>query len=151
MVHLMNPVSFEQDQKAGSFGAGTFCCCTCAVSNAILIILRFTGPPVPITARVHSTPQRTFPFSHPVFSSPLSATALPLGPANITHRSVCLGVLHRLHASCSASLVLFIQPNCCRGPLNRSVCPCPSRTHAPVFRAPRSATLRHDTVISMHK
>eukprot|EP00976_Prorocentrum_cordatum_P112271 1195505-Prorocentrum_minimum.AAC.5 len=29
-----------------------------------IIVLHFTGPPVPITARVHSTPQRPFPFSH---------------------------------------------------------------------------------------
>ena len=41
-------------------------------------LLRFTGPPVPINARAHSTPQRPFPFSHPVTSSPLSLTALPL-------------------------------------------------------------------------
>eukprot|EP00976_Prorocentrum_cordatum_P076723 1182415-Prorocentrum_minimum.AAC.2 len=44
----------------------------------------YTGPPVPITARVHSTPQRPLPFSRPVSKYPLSATALPLGPANIT-------------------------------------------------------------------
>eukprot|EP00959_Pyramimonas_sp_CCMP1952_P007927 166064-Pyramimonas_sp.AAC.2 len=30
----------------------------------LTIRLHFTGPPVPITARVHSTPQRPFPFSH---------------------------------------------------------------------------------------
>eukprot|EP00976_Prorocentrum_cordatum_P081455 1184417-Prorocentrum_minimum.AAC.4 len=40
-------------------------------------------------ARMHSTPQRPFPFSHPVSSSPLSPTSLPFGPASITHKSVC--------------------------------------------------------------
>eukprot|EP00976_Prorocentrum_cordatum_P099014 1191645-Prorocentrum_minimum.AAC.3 len=30
------------------------------------MLLRLTSPPVPTTARVHSTPQRPFPFSHPV-------------------------------------------------------------------------------------
>eukprot|EP00976_Prorocentrum_cordatum_P098138 1191277-Prorocentrum_minimum.AAC.6 len=33
-----------------------------------------------------------------------------------------------------------LQPYCCLGLLNRSVCPCPSRIRAPVFRAPRSAS-----------
>ena len=47
------------------------------------------------------------PFLTALSSSPLSPTALPLGPANITRGSVCLAVLHRLYASCSASLVLF--------------------------------------------
>eukprot|EP00959_Pyramimonas_sp_CCMP1952_P142000 2972404-Pyramimonas_sp.AAC.2 len=49
------------------------------------------GPPVPITARVHSTPQRRpFPFSQSVSSSPLSPTSLPFGPASITVTQVCL-------------------------------------------------------------
>ena len=56
----------------------------------------FTGPPVPITARMHSTPQRPFPFSHPVSSSPLSPTSLPFGPANITRKSVYLVLLYTL-------------------------------------------------------
>eukprot|EP00976_Prorocentrum_cordatum_P061071 1176151-Prorocentrum_minimum.AAC.5 len=34
----------------------------------MMILLRFTGPPVPITASMLSTPQRPFPFSHPVSS-----------------------------------------------------------------------------------
>eukprot|EP00959_Pyramimonas_sp_CCMP1952_P253823 5303064-Pyramimonas_sp.AAC.1 len=64
---------------------------------------------MPITARVHSTPQRPFLFSpHPVSSSPLSLTALHLVvPANITRKSVCRAVLYRLYASRSTSLVLF--------------------------------------------
>eukprot|EP00976_Prorocentrum_cordatum_P040623 824533-Prorocentrum_minimum.AAC.1 len=70
------------------------------------------------------------PFSHPVSSSPLSPTALPLSPANVTRKSVCLAVFHRVYASCSASLVFF-DPVCCHGPLDRSVCPRPSRTRAP--------------------
>eukprot|EP00976_Prorocentrum_cordatum_P062626 1176789-Prorocentrum_minimum.AAC.2 len=37
-----------------------------------LITLHFTGPPVPITARMCSTPQRPSPFSHPVSCSPPS-------------------------------------------------------------------------------
>eukprot|EP00976_Prorocentrum_cordatum_P117071 1196253-Prorocentrum_minimum.AAC.2 len=45
--------------------------------NQQIILLHFTGPTVPITARVHSTPSLPFPFSHPVSSSPLSPTALP--------------------------------------------------------------------------
>eukprot|EP00976_Prorocentrum_cordatum_P097726 1191106-Prorocentrum_minimum.AAC.1 len=47
-----------------------------AIAFRQVILPRFTGPPVPITARVHSTPQRPFPFSHPVPSSPLSPTSL---------------------------------------------------------------------------
>eukprot|EP00976_Prorocentrum_cordatum_P049238 993898-Prorocentrum_minimum.AAC.1 len=57
-----------------------------------LILLHVTGPPVQITASVHSTPQRPFPFSHPVSNAPLSRTALPFS------------ALLTLHA---ASLVLF--------------------------------------------
>eukprot|EP00976_Prorocentrum_cordatum_P117730 1196352-Prorocentrum_minimum.AAC.9 len=66
------------------------------------------GPPVPITARMHSTSQRPFPFSQPVSSSPLSPTSLPFGPASITRKSVCLAVLHRLYTSCSSSLAYVL-------------------------------------------
>eukprot|EP00959_Pyramimonas_sp_CCMP1952_P036560 765093-Pyramimonas_sp.AAC.1 len=51
------------------------------------------------------------------------------------HLPGCLTLPIRFLFSLSGSL----QPYCCRGPLNGSVCPCPSRTRAPVFRAPRSA------------
>eukprot|EP00959_Pyramimonas_sp_CCMP1952_P352877 7393172-Pyramimonas_sp.AAC.1 len=61
----------------------------CHANVAGIIVLRFTGPPVPIMARVHATPQRPFPFPYPVSSSPFSPIALPLGPASITRRSVC--------------------------------------------------------------
>ena len=47
------------------------------------ILLHFTGPPMPITARMHSKTQRPFPFSHPVSNSPHSPTSLPFGPASI--------------------------------------------------------------------
>eukprot|EP00976_Prorocentrum_cordatum_P061742 1176424-Prorocentrum_minimum.AAC.1 len=36
----------------------------------VILSLHFTGPPVPITARMLSTPQRPFPFSHPVSGFP---------------------------------------------------------------------------------
>eukprot|EP00959_Pyramimonas_sp_CCMP1952_P028114 589933-Pyramimonas_sp.AAC.1 len=32
----------------------------CMLTPGLIILLRFTGPPVPMTARVHSTPQRPF-------------------------------------------------------------------------------------------
>eukprot|EP00959_Pyramimonas_sp_CCMP1952_P467426 9491588-Pyramimonas_sp.AAC.1 len=47
-------------------------------------LLHFTGAPVPITARTHSTPETPVPFSHPVSSPRLSPASLPFGPANIT-------------------------------------------------------------------
>eukprot|EP00959_Pyramimonas_sp_CCMP1952_P461513 9481705-Pyramimonas_sp.AAC.1 len=45
-----------------------------ACFNPLMITsLHFTGPPVPITARVHSTPQRPFPFSHRLVQFPTSS------------------------------------------------------------------------------
>eukprot|EP00959_Pyramimonas_sp_CCMP1952_P333051 6973988-Pyramimonas_sp.AAC.1 len=44
-----------------------------------------TGPPVQVTPRMHSTPQRPAPFSHPVSTSPPSPTSVHLGPVNIAH------------------------------------------------------------------
>eukprot|EP00959_Pyramimonas_sp_CCMP1952_P063259 1322133-Pyramimonas_sp.AAC.1 len=49
------------------------------------------GPPVSITARLLSTLQRPFPFSHPMSSSSLSPTALPLGPANYSAPTMYTG------------------------------------------------------------
>eukprot|EP00959_Pyramimonas_sp_CCMP1952_P109812 2297246-Pyramimonas_sp.AAC.1 len=114
-IQVTQPMTYRQylppkEYSGGSWNIsvtrGTDLLSRDATHGIIYLLLHFTGH-VPTVARVLSTPQRPFPFSHPVSSSPLSTTALPLGPANITHKSVCLAVLHRLYASCSASLVLF--------------------------------------------
>eukprot|EP00959_Pyramimonas_sp_CCMP1952_P244810 5117176-Pyramimonas_sp.AAC.1 len=66
--------------------------------SAGILVLHFTGPPVPTKARAYSTPQRPFPFSHPVSSSPRSAAALPLQEARVySHDGP--GVSGLLHAS----------------------------------------------------
>ena len=78
-----------------------------------------------MTARVHSTPQRPFPFAHPVSSSPLSPTALPsaLLTVHAGFRSACL-YAYTLPLNILPSLIRFsfslsgsLQPYCCRGPL----------------------------------
>ena len=95
------------------------------------ILLRFTGPEQ-ITARMRSTPQRPFPFSHRLVQFPTFSHYSPLlGPANITHTfQVCLAALHRLYASRSASLVLFSPTAVAVPPLGTSA-PQPSDAPAP--------------------
>eukprot|EP00959_Pyramimonas_sp_CCMP1952_P250725 5240576-Pyramimonas_sp.AAC.2 len=70
----------------------------------------FTGRPVPMTARMHSTPQRPFPFSHPVSKSPLSPSTLPLGPANLTRLE---STLYRLVDAYNEFIHLLERVCCC--------------------------------------
>eukprot|EP00959_Pyramimonas_sp_CCMP1952_P035767 748884-Pyramimonas_sp.AAC.2 len=82
----------------------------------------FTGPPVPVTARVRTPPQMPIPFSHPVSSSPLPPTSLPLGLAILL--SIPVGLFAWLSY---AAYTLLVFPLCFSSalPLPRSPQPSP--------------------------
>eukprot|EP00959_Pyramimonas_sp_CCMP1952_P279447 5842418-Pyramimonas_sp.AAC.1 len=68
ITHLTHTTDQSDAGSAGIFSRRT----NQTQEMRLLIVLHFTGPPVPITATVLSTPQGSFPFSQPVSSSPLS-------------------------------------------------------------------------------
>eukprot|EP00959_Pyramimonas_sp_CCMP1952_P082031 1713749-Pyramimonas_sp.AAC.1 len=58
----------------------------------------FTAPPVPVTARVHTTPQRPVPFSHPVSFPHFLPLLSPWAPLTCARRWVeIMNMLERVN------------------------------------------------------